>query len=470
MRPNQSLHIVHWISGHLLAFAIIYVVQLAGITGCSTTPTQTVAGACLETKPGTRATMLPKHVFLIVLENEGYDQTFGSEGALRWLVNAHLHKDGRLLTNYYAIGHNSLVNYIGMISGQTPNRDSKQDCLWFLKLRDFEPMSKDDFLVGPQAHGCVYPNTVATIASQLDEHHFSWEAYMEDMDRAASFARHRRDESPTCRHPDELDHADCTNQARMYVDERGKPIFDQYTTRHNPFVYFQSITDDPNYCDAHDLPLKDSAGLGDLLKPEVEASKTPNLVFISPNLCDDGHDPQGAMEEQQWLPGLAKKGGIGAIRGYLKLQCGHRGYKFPELQPGRCASGDEGNEAGITRFLNIWIPKIMGSRAYQQDGMIIITFDEAKDTNDTHGVSYDSNGKGSEVDRVGGGKVGALVISNLVNPVEDSKPYNHYALLRSIEDLFGHPPPLGMACYSTSFSLESNDFYKIEASPVPPNK
>src|SRR5713101_5405107 len=101
MRPNQSLHIFHWISRCLLPFAIIYVVQLAGITGCSTTPSQNVASACLETKPGTQATKLPKHVFLIVLENEEYDQTFGKEGAFRWLVNAHLHKDGRLLTNYY---------------------------------------------------------------------------------------------------------------------------------------------------------------------------------------------------------------------------------------------------------------------------------------------------------------------------------------------------------------------------------
>ena len=36
-----------------------------------------------------------------------------------------LTKKGQLLTNYYAIGHFSLDNYIAMISGQSPNPDTQ---------------------------------------------------------------------------------------------------------------------------------------------------------------------------------------------------------------------------------------------------------------------------------------------------------------------------------------------------------
>ena len=40
---------------------------------------------------------------------------------------------------------------------------------------------------------------------------------------------------------------------------------DQYATRHNPFVYFHSITDDAAQCAAHDVPLTQPAA--DLARP-----------------------------------------------------------------------------------------------------------------------------------------------------------------------------------------------------------
>ena len=41
-----------------------------------------------------------------------------------------------------------------------------------------------------------------------------------------------------------------------------------------------------------------------------------------------------------------------------------------------CADGDPGGLTEINGFLHIWIPEIMNSPAYQQNGMIVITFDE----------------------------------------------------------------------------------------------
>ena len=46
--------------------------------------------------------------------------------------------------------------------------------------------------------------------------------------------------------------------------------------------------------------------------------------------------------------------------------------------------------------------------------------------------------KGPGVTGPGGGRIGAVLVSPLIKPGTVSKtPYNHYALLKSIEDVFG---------------------------------
>src|SRR5260370_30400018 len=61
-----------------------------------------------------------RHVFTIVLENKSYAETFGPNSAAPYL-SQQLTAQGELLTNYYGIGHNSLPNYIALVSGQAPN-------------------------------------------------------------------------------------------------------------------------------------------------------------------------------------------------------------------------------------------------------------------------------------------------------------------------------------------------------------
>lgn len=58
------------------------------------------------------------HVFVLVLENEGYDKTFGAKTEAPYLATE-LAAKGALLTRYFGTGHASLGNYIAMISGQT---------------------------------------------------------------------------------------------------------------------------------------------------------------------------------------------------------------------------------------------------------------------------------------------------------------------------------------------------------------
>ena len=86
--------------------------------------------------------------------------------------------------------------------------------------------------------------------------------------------------------------------------------------------------------------------------------------------------------------------------------------------------------------------------------MIIITFDEAqtcdKRSSSKDDIANDTCESKGPNRGVGGGRVGALVISQLVTPCEDRTDYNHYALLRSVEDLFvkdaaGKKKHLGLA-------------------------
>src|ERR1700745_2014193 len=68
-----------------------------------------------------------RHIFVIVLENEGYAATFGNPSADPYLAKA-LPAQGALLESYYATGHASQDNYISLVSGQPPNAQKQADC------------------------------------------------------------------------------------------------------------------------------------------------------------------------------------------------------------------------------------------------------------------------------------------------------------------------------------------------------
>jgi hypothetical protein len=310
-----------------------------------------------------------RHVFTIVLENKSYAETFGPNSPAPYL-SQQLTAQGELLTNYYGIGHNSLPNYIALVSGQAPNVITQSDCQIY---QDFIPSSMVQVELNGQVagQGCVLPAEVQTIANQLAARGFTWRGYMEDM-------------SAPCLHP-ALNTQDQTQTA--------KPG-DQYAARHNPFVYFHSIVDTPS-CAANDVALTQLPA--DLKQYET----TPNYVFITPNLCHDGHDTP-------------------------------------------CVDGEPGGLVSADAFLRQWVPQILGSPAYQRDGLLLILFDEAEfsaSSADTSACCNEIPGPNSALPGIagpGGGRVGAVVLSKFVRPgTVITTPYNHYSLLRTIEDLFG---------------------------------
>ncbi|MFI4867671.1 MAG: alkaline phosphatase family protein, partial [Steroidobacterales bacterium] len=168
------------------------------------------------------------HVFILLLENEGYQASFGPASPAQYLNQ--LQRRGALVSNYYAISHFSLSNYIALISGQAPNPATISDCERFTEFVA-TGVTPDGQAIGS---GCVYPANVATVTNQLEARGLSWKAYMEDM------GNDPQRESASCGHPP-IGAADNTQAAQ---------IGDQYAARHDPFVYFHSIIDTPS-CAQH---------------------------------------------------------------------------------------------------------------------------------------------------------------------------------------------------------------------------
>lgn len=348
------------------------------------------------------------HVFMVVLENEGFEKTFGPTSPAPYLAKTLTHQ-GVLLTQYFGTAHASLGNYIAMISGQAATPETRNDCEIY---EDFiaTAATKDGQAFG---HGCVYPTSTKTLVDQLVASGKTWRGYMEDMGNDL----HR--EAATCGHP-AINTADPTQSAEKPSDR--VPRGDQYAARHNPFIYFHSIIDSPA-CDTNVVNLK-------RLPEDLKSVRTtPNLVFITPNLCNDGHD-----------------------------------------EP--CIDGAPGGLVSADGFLRKWVPLILASPAYRRDGLLIITFDEGDatahpDANGGYVINYAGKTccseqpgpnlkpfpQSSKIDGYtlnfqdfGGDRTGAVLLSPFLKPgtVSDA-PFNHYSLLKTLEDVLGTGGYLGFA-------------------------
>jgi phosphatidylinositol-3-phosphatase len=362
----------------------------------------TLALLALASATAAAATPPIKHVWIIVLENKDYEDSFGPDTEAPYLAHE-LTKSGQLLQNYFGTSHASLGNYITMVSGMAPNADTQGDCM--AGFKDIFPgvIAPDGQVVG---QGCVYPAGVKTIANQLQEKGLTWRGYMEDMGNTPGAPR-------TCRHP-KIGDSDDTQSARKN---------DQYATRHNPFMYFHSVIDDQANCDSHVVPLDQ------LLQDVKSPSTTPNYGFITPDLCNDGHDPS-------------------------------------------CADGGPGGLQAADAFLQRWVPTIMASPGFKDSGLLIVTWDEANISPESSTACCDEqtgpNTPSPGILGPGGGRTGTVLISPFIQPGSVNKTeYNHYGLLRSVEDLFG----LGHLGYASRDGLRPFGADVFNASnPAPPPK
>ena len=325
-----------------------------------------------------------KHVWVIELENEGFSQSFGHKAADPYLAVV-LRRAGAFLKDYYAVGHNSLDNYVAQISGQAPDHATQEDCgVW----TRFMPANKIEKPFGQLVgNGCVYPAFIPTLGNQLSAAHMSWKAYLQDMgNQPARDHTTMTKQGPACGHP----------MVGKPDDTEGATAADQFADRHEGFMYFESVIGNQAFCNAHVLSFQP------LLKDLSKASSTPAFSWLSPNLCMDGHDAP-------------------------------------------CANGDPGGLTEINGFLHIWIPEILNSPAYKDGGLIMITFDEGSTSQaccgETPGKSPSHpNSPEPGMSGPGGGRVGAVLLSPFIKPgTVSTADYNHYSMLRTIEDIFGLP-------------------------------
>jgi hypothetical protein len=221
--------------------------------------------------------------------------------------------------------------------------------------------------------------------------------------------------------PDPTGGTDCGHPAIGATDTAEvATATDQYTTRHNPFVWFHSVIDHSAECNANVVPLGTlgpdgtPSPTGHLVKDLRSEKTTPRFGFVTPNLCNDGHD-------------------------------------------GTCAGTDStgGHVGGLTgadEFLKAWMPMILASPAYRHgDMLVVVSFDEADlggaasglaCCNEQPGPNTIAPGHaGATTDSApGGGQIGALLLnSRYIAPgsTETTGSYNHYSALRSYEDLLG---------------------------------
>jgi hypothetical protein len=126
-----------------------------------------------------------------VLENHSYEEIVGNRRA-SYLDS--LARRGLLLTNYFAVAHPSLPNYLALVGGST-------------------------FGISSDCTRCSVSGP--SLADQLEATHHTWKGYMESM--------------PT----------PCF----------GGALAGRYAKKHNPFAYFTDLTGDRARCRVHVQPL-----------------------------------------------------------------------------------------------------------------------------------------------------------------------------------------------------------------------
>lgn len=151
-------------------------------------------------------------------------------------------------------------------------------------------------------------------------------------------------------------------------------------------VYFDDVTGtnstSSQNCIQHVRPYTELAS-------DLENNAVARYNFITPNLCDDMHSSTG------------------------------------------CATSDP-IQNGDT-WLSTEVPKILASRAYQNNSVLFITWDESEG---------------------GDFPIGMIVLSPKVKQpgYANSIPYNHGSTLRSVQEIFGVTPLLGGATTSTDLA------------------
>ncbi len=357
------------------------------------------------------------HVFFIAMENHGYSQIVDNPSAV--FTNNLLHA-ANVATNYFAIGHPSLTNYLEVVGGSnfgvrsdnapdwhnagcspnlvsgavtTDNPASPKVCPIAGFGTDAETPAVD---TTNETQGTPGENDVdgvisipaatnvsgKTIADQLVARGLSWKSYQESLPLAGA---------------DNVTYSD-----GFFTDSTFFPGFKLssgdlvllYAAKHNPFVYFKNVQEGAkaNHSLANVVGFDGPAGL----YADLRSGHVPSFSFIVPNQCNDQHG----------------RGNAGNTCGFDPTTDGSQSG----LNPALIYRGD------VT--LQRLVQAIWDSPAWRfGNNAIVVWWDE----ND-YSLAPNVN------------KVLVIVDTNYgKRGVESSVFYNHFSLLKTLEGGFGLP-------------------------------
>ncbi|HEX4772334.1 MAG TPA: alkaline phosphatase family protein [Bryobacteraceae bacterium] len=286
------------------------------------------------------------HVFVIMMENHGYSQLIGNPNAV--YINNYA-KSANLATNYFAVAHPSLTNYLEVTGGSnfgvlndnapdwhnascttnlatgTPSLDNGKEP----PICPIEGQGTDaatpaiDFrnettgppgtinIDGKKSIPADHHIIGKTIADQLDEWGMSWKSYQESLPRYGANNVNASDGFFT----DKSDLA----KALPGEGQTEANLIQLYAVKHNPFAYFRSVQEGMN----RESSLANVVGfLGyQGLFEDLRVGNVPNYSFIAPNQCNDMHgrgnagpacesDPNDNGTQAGLNPGLIRLGDL----------------------------------------------------------------------------------------------------------------------------------------------------------------
>ena len=255
------------------------------------------------------------HVFLIMMENHGYSEILNNPNAP--FINQYA-QQANLATNYFAVAHPSLTNYLETVGGSnfgvlsdnapdwhnascstnlssgvanTDNPPSPAICPISGSGTDAATPVLDctNEVSGPpceinidgtHSYAAASSTLGITIADQLAAAGKSWKTYQENLPMTG---------------PDLVDYSDgnFTNNSTFPPCPLCNPQLDTadivqlYASKHDPFVYFQSVQQGTNPLASY-ANITGFDGMGGLWS-DLGSGKVPNFSYIVPNQCNDQH-------------------------------------------------------------------------------------------------------------------------------------------------------------------------------------
>lgn len=376
-------------------------------------------GSAMADEHGEHHSRIPHldHVFLIMLENHAYDQIIGNSDAP--FINQ-MAKQKNLATNYFAVGHPSLTNYLEVVGGSnfgvindhspdwhnancTPNLVSgiPSDesaagpiCPIAGSGMDAATVAVDTTNEGTPANPiynvplAAAPTVGKTIADQLVARGRRWKSYQESLPLAGA---------DTINFSDGV-YDNTTNFSAIHPTLNpplsASGIVALYAVKHNPFEYFRSTQQGANRANSSLQSVGFDGSQG--LYSDLQSEHMPAFSLIAPNQCNDQHG----------------RGNAGPFCNYDPSENGTQAG----LNPALIHRGDVS--------VQTIVESIKASPSWNQGrNAIVVVWDE----ND-YSTAPNTN------------QVVLLVDTNYGrNAVRSARRYTHYSLLKTLEAGFGLP-------------------------------